>query len=70
MPDGTTTTGRAVGVDGTTGALLIEDAAGREVELLVGEVTHVRLATGLGVYADTHGEQAAGRDSGGRGVTL
>ena len=70
MPDGTTTTGRAVGVDGTTGALLIEDAAGCEVELLVGEVTHVRLATGPGVDADTHGEQAAGRDSGGRGVTL
>jgi BirA family transcriptional regulator, biotin operon repressor / biotin---[acetyl-CoA-carboxylase] ligase len=45
MPDGTSEVARAVGVDGATGALLVEGAAGAaERELLVGEVTHVRLA--------------------------
>jgi BirA family biotin operon repressor/biotin-[acetyl-CoA-carboxylase] ligase len=44
MPDGTTQLVAAVGVDGASGALLIEDATGAERELLVGEVTHVRLA--------------------------
>jgi hypothetical protein len=36
---------RAVGVDGATGGLIVEDAAapGGERELLVGEVSHVRL---------------------------
>jgi BirA family biotin operon repressor/biotin-[acetyl-CoA-carboxylase] ligase len=42
MPDGTSSIARAVGVDGATGALLVEDSGG-ERELLVGEVTHVRL---------------------------
>jgi len=46
MPDGSEIVSKAVGVDGTTGALLIEDAASDsgERELLAGEVTHVRLA--------------------------
>jgi BirA family biotin operon repressor/biotin-[acetyl-CoA-carboxylase] ligase len=46
MPDGSVIVSNAVGVDGATGALLIEDAtaAGGERELLAGEVTHVRLA--------------------------
>ncbi len=39
---------RAVGVDGATGALLVEDPAapGGEREVLAGEVVHVRLAAG------------------------
>jgi BirA family biotin operon repressor/biotin-[acetyl-CoA-carboxylase] ligase len=61
MPDGTTQTARAVGVDGATGALLVEDDAGGERELLVGEVTHVRLAP--------QAAAAESRDQGGRGVT-
>jgi BirA family biotin operon repressor/biotin-[acetyl-CoA-carboxylase] ligase len=38
---------RAVGVDGATGALLVEDPAapGGEREVLAGEIVHVRLAT-------------------------
>lgn len=46
MPDGSETVSKAVGVDGATGALVIEDEAstGGERELLAGEVTHVRLA--------------------------
>jgi BirA family biotin operon repressor/biotin-[acetyl-CoA-carboxylase] ligase len=45
MPDGTAQEVRAVGVDGSSGALLVEDAAAPSVEreLLVGEVAHVRL---------------------------
>ncbi|MGZ6315504.1 MAG: biotin--[acetyl-CoA-carboxylase] ligase [Candidatus Limnocylindrales bacterium] len=45
MPDGTALEARAVGVDGASGALLVEDAAapGGERELLVGEVASVRL---------------------------
>lgn len=41
---------RAVGVDGATGALLVEDPAapGVEREVLAGEVVHVRLAAGGG----------------------
>jgi BirA family biotin operon repressor/biotin-[acetyl-CoA-carboxylase] ligase len=70
MPDGTITAGKAVGVDGATGALLIEDSAARDVELLVGEVTRVRLAAGRGVEGDTAAGRAEGRDSRGRGVTL
>ncbi len=52
MPDGTTIHARAVGVDGTTGGLLIDaptedgiEGAG-ERELLAGEIVHVRLAAG------------------------
>jgi biotin-(acetyl-CoA carboxylase) ligase len=46
MPDGSVIVSKAVGVDGATGALLVEDtaSAGGERELLAGEVTHVRLA--------------------------
>jgi biotin-(acetyl-CoA carboxylase) ligase len=43
LPDGTYQVAKAVGVDGASGALIIEDSGG-ERELLVGEVTHVRLA--------------------------
>jgi BirA family biotin operon repressor/biotin-[acetyl-CoA-carboxylase] ligase len=46
MPDGTATLFKAVGVDGASGALLVEDAAGDEHGLLVGEVTQVRLVAG------------------------
>jgi BirA family biotin operon repressor/biotin-[acetyl-CoA-carboxylase] ligase len=52
MPDGTTEVVQAVGVDGATGALLVADVdgagTGTERELLVGEVTLVRLADGAG----------------------
>jgi BirA family biotin operon repressor/biotin-[acetyl-CoA-carboxylase] ligase len=44
-PDGAMTTVRALGVDGTTGALVVEDdgaASGRR-QVLVGEIRHVRL---------------------------
>jgi BirA family transcriptional regulator, biotin operon repressor / biotin---[acetyl-CoA-carboxylase] ligase len=58
MPAGATVTARAVGVDGASGALLIEDAEGRERELTVGEVTSVRLV----------GSPEAG-GTGSRGVT-
>ncbi len=48
-PDDAVTTVRALGVDGTTGALVVEDdgaASGRR-QVLVGEIRHVRLpATG------------------------
>ena len=48
MPDGSSEVVRAVGVDGSTGALLVGDvdetAGSVERELLAGEVTHVRLA--------------------------
>lgn len=44
MPDGATQEARAVGVDGASGALIVEGANGGERELLAGEVTHVRLA--------------------------
>jgi len=48
MPDGTAIEGRAVGVDGSTGALLVDPGAGDERELLAGEVVRVRLS-GTGV---------------------
>jgi BirA family biotin operon repressor/biotin-[acetyl-CoA-carboxylase] ligase len=65
MPDGATQELRAVGVDGASGALLVEDAAapGGERELLAGEVAHVRL--GPAEPGATHGAAA----SGARGVT-
>ena len=44
LPGGETRETAAVGVDGTTGALLIVDESGAESELLAGEVVHVRLA--------------------------
>jgi BirA family biotin operon repressor/biotin-[acetyl-CoA-carboxylase] ligase len=45
-PDGTAWTGRATGVDATSGALLVEDpdASAGDRPVLVGEVAHVRLA--------------------------
>jgi BirA family biotin operon repressor/biotin-[acetyl-CoA-carboxylase] ligase len=46
MPDGTAQVVVAVGVDGASGALLVEDTLGGERELLVGEVTQVRLVPG------------------------
>lgn len=61
LPGGEIRTATAVGVDGTTGALLIEDEAGAERELLAGEVVHVRLAPGDAA--------AAAAVSGGGGVT-
>jgi len=52
---------RAVGVDGASGALLVEDPAdpGTEREILAGEVVHVRLA-------EEHGETASGSPASGR----
>ena len=52
---------RAVGVDGASGALLVEDPAdpGTEREVLAGEVVHVRLA-------EEHGETASGSPASGR----
>jgi BirA family biotin operon repressor/biotin-[acetyl-CoA-carboxylase] ligase len=70
MPDGSTQITRAVGVDGATGALLIEDEAGGERELLVGEVTQVRLAReDEQAGAATPAAPVADGDSGRRGVT-
>ena len=60
MPDGTSRVARAVGVDGATGALLVEDESGIETELLAGEVVHVRLAREDGAATGVFG---------GRGVT-
>jgi len=56
MPDGSAQEATAVGVDGATGALLVADEDGVERELLVGEVTRVRLAPASG--------EAAGNDAG------
>jgi BirA family biotin operon repressor/biotin-[acetyl-CoA-carboxylase] ligase len=46
MPDGTIDSVVAAGVDGTTGALLVEDRGGRGPtrSVVVGEIVHVRLA--------------------------
>ena len=46
-PDGTAWTGPALGVDATSGALIVEDVdgPGGARQVLVGEVGHVRLAT-------------------------
>jgi BirA family biotin operon repressor/biotin-[acetyl-CoA-carboxylase] ligase len=53
-PDGAATTVRALGVDGTTGALIVEDGgatSGRR-QVVVGEIRHVRLpAAGEAVRA-------------------
>lgn len=47
MPDGSSIEARAVGVDGASGALLLEDAdaPGGERELTVGEIAHVRFGS-------------------------
>ena len=55
-PDGAATTVRALGVDGTTGALVVADgtAASGGRQVLVGEIRHVRLpAVGLAGPAAT-----------------
>jgi BirA family biotin operon repressor/biotin-[acetyl-CoA-carboxylase] ligase len=46
LPDGTARTVRAVGVDGASGALLVEDpgAPGATRSVTVGEIVHLRLA--------------------------
>jgi BirA family biotin operon repressor/biotin-[acetyl-CoA-carboxylase] ligase len=51
MPDGRTEQARAVGVDGATGALVVESADGvlGEREVMVGEVAHVRVDDRPGV---------------------
>jgi hypothetical protein len=51
MPDGSTERVRAVGVDGTSGALIVEGADGvtGEREVMVGEIAHVRVDDGPGV---------------------
>jgi BirA family biotin operon repressor/biotin-[acetyl-CoA-carboxylase] ligase len=46
LPDGTAIEGRAVGVDGSSGSLLVDAGAGAERELLAGEVVRVRLSGG------------------------
>jgi BirA family biotin operon repressor/biotin-[acetyl-CoA-carboxylase] ligase len=46
MPDGTAIEARAVGVDGSSGSLLLEGIDGTERELLAGEVVRVRLSAG------------------------
>ena len=43
-PGGAVHEALAVGVDGATGALMVQDAGGGEREILAGEVVHVRLA--------------------------
>jgi hypothetical protein len=43
MPDGSEIRALAVGVDGSTGGLLIDDGTETERELLAGEIVHVRL---------------------------
>jgi BirA family biotin operon repressor/biotin-[acetyl-CoA-carboxylase] ligase len=49
LPDGASRVARAAGVDGASGALLIEDpdAPGSECQVLSGEVVHVRLEAGV-----------------------
>jgi BirA family biotin operon repressor/biotin-[acetyl-CoA-carboxylase] ligase len=81
LPDGEILAARAVGVDGATGALLIDDEGGSERELLAGEVVHVRLApdaeaagpttsaAGAADPAAAPGAAAAEAVSGGGGVT-
>lgn len=72
LPGGEIRTARAVGVDGATGALLIEDEMGVERELLAGEVVHVRLAPedeASGEGATAPAAAAAQAVPGGGGVT-
>ncbi|MGA3030020.1 MAG: biotin--[acetyl-CoA-carboxylase] ligase [Candidatus Limnocylindrales bacterium] len=67
MPDGTSQVVGAVGVDGASGALLVEDSTGVERELLVGEIAQVRLASDGGPSGGSDGDQGGGPS--GRGVT-
>jgi BirA family biotin operon repressor/biotin-[acetyl-CoA-carboxylase] ligase len=50
-PDGAVTTVRALGVDATTGALVVEDdtGTGGERRVVVGEIRHVRVPATAGV---------------------
>ena len=68
LPDGEIREAAAVGVDGTTGALLIVDESGAESELLAGEVVHVRLAPENEAVA-AGSEAGPVADSGPEGVT-
>lgn len=69
LPDGTAHAVRAVGVDGASGALLVEDERGIERELLVGEIAHVRLSSD-GDEPGAGGSTGPGDAPGpGRGVT-
>src|SRR5204862_5504909 len=43
LPDGAIETVLATGVDGASGALVVEDRDGRERRVLVGEIRHLRL---------------------------
>jgi len=61
MPGGEVRQATAAGVDGATGALLVEDESGAETEFRAGDVIHVLLAP--------EDEAAANGVSGGRGVT-
>jgi BirA family biotin operon repressor/biotin-[acetyl-CoA-carboxylase] ligase len=76
LPGGETRQAMAVGVDGATGALLIEDESGSESELLAGEVVHVRFAPEDEAPTEGASEAVAGGAaaaaeavSGGGGVT-
>ena len=58
-PDGSAEVVRALGVDATTGALVVEDADGRERHVLTGEIRHVRATDedpGAGTTAQPPGE--------------
>ena len=63
LPDGKIRAARAVGVDGATGALLIEDEGGAERELLAGEVVHVRLAPDADPAGAVTADPAAAADA-------
>ncbi|HEY1168464.1 MAG TPA: biotin--[acetyl-CoA-carboxylase] ligase [Candidatus Limnocylindrales bacterium] len=72
LPDGLAHGSMAVGVDGATGALLVEDGDGVERELLVGEVTHVRLVSAsreVDGDADGSADTLIADRAGGPGVT-
>lgn len=58
MPGGEIRQATAAGVDGATGALLVEDESGAETELLAGDVSHVLLVPL---------EEAAAKPASGRG---
>jgi BirA family biotin operon repressor/biotin-[acetyl-CoA-carboxylase] ligase len=67
LPDGSTERVRAVGVDGVTGGLLVEEAdeTAAEREVLVGEVVHVRLAADEVVAGGPSGVVSAADERGG-----
>ena len=62
---GRTGTARAIGVDVATGALIVEDQAapGGERRVIVGEITHVRLASTAGSPAAAAGSPTAAAGS-------